>query len=214
VTPDERLSILLRYGTATVHEASGGHGALPRELRPVHPMAMAGCALPVYCAPGDNLALHEALDQAAAGEVVVATCGEAIEHGYWGEVMSVAAQARGVAGLVIDACVRDADRISELGFPVYSRGLCVRGTTKDPSAERSVGSAIWMGRVPVRRGDAVLADTDGVVVLPHETLDEVLEASTRRQAKEAEQLTRLRAGASTMDILGLRAKSGDVAARE
>ncbi|ODU29785.1 MAG: hypothetical protein ABT15_22760 [Pseudonocardia sp. SCN 73-27] len=205
---DGRIAELLALGAATVHEASGGGGALPHELRPVHPLALAGRALPVRCPPGDNLALHEALDVAAPGEVIVATCGDAVDHGYWGEVMAVAALARGLAGLVIEGCVRDSAALAALGFPVYARGLCVRGTGKDAAASRSVGDPVQFGDVTVRRGDAVIGDGDGVVVVAAADVDAVRGAARRRAEREQEQFAQLRAGATTMDLLGLRPDGG------
>lgn len=204
MTDDNLLTACLRLGTATLHEAAGGRGALPLDIRPVHPADVAGWALPVRCAPGDNLALHEALAAAEAGEVIVATCGTGLAHGYWGEVMAVAAQARGVRGLVIDGSVRDTRRLAEIGFPAFSRGVCVRGTGKDTERPRSVGSPIVVGDCTVVRGDLVVGDADGVLVLPRADVADVVAAGLRREDREREQFARLRAGELTLDLLGLR----------
>ena len=117
---------------ATLHEAGGKIGALPSAIKPVAPgMHLCGPAVTVHSPGGDNLWLHRAFEVAQPGDVMVVYASGAYEHGYWGEVMATAAQVRGLAGLVIDACVRDGALLAGIGFPVFSRGLCIRGTSKD-----------------------------------------------------------------------------------
>jgi 4-hydroxy-4-methyl-2-oxoglutarate aldolase len=191
--------------TATLHEAGGKIGALPSALKPVAPgMACAGPALTVHSPPGDNLWLHRALDIARPGDVLVVYCSGAHEHGYWGEIMATMALARGLAGLVIDGGVRDGALLAQLGFPVFARGLAIRGTGKDFGATGWINHPILLGDVTVHAGDLVVGDGDGVVAVPHARAAEVVERSVRREADEATILQRLRDGASTLDVYGWR----------
>ena len=197
---DEQLAELLGYGVATAYEASGLDCDLDPALRPVWSGARtAGRALPVRTHPADNLPLHRALDVARPGDVLVVD-GRGEMCGYWGEVLAVAARQRGIAGLVIDGGVRDTAEQKALRFPVWARGVCVRRTGKFWPGQ--VGEALTVGGVPVQRGDALVADDDGVIVLPAAELDRTLAASRRRVAKEAEIMSRLRLGESTMDLYG------------
>lgn len=193
---------LLELGTATVYEASGVDCFLPARLRPVWPeAALVGTALPVSMAAGDNLPLHVALEHARPGDVLVAD-GQNAEHGYWGEILAAAAQQRGVLGLVIDGGVRDTVRLRELGFPVFSSSVTMRGTGKADAG--SVGEPVRLGGVVVRRGDVVLADADGVLVLPAGLVERTAKAAKARQEKEAGYLRRIAAGEPTLDIYGFR----------
>ena len=161
---------------------------------------VAGPAFTVQGAGGDNLALQRAIIEAPAGSVLVADCG-GVDNGHWGEVLAVAAQVRGVAGLVIDGGVRDRDEQAALGFPVFSRGGTVRGTRKDVPGH--LGVPVTVGGLVVRTGDLVVGDVDGIVVLPSDRVDAVLEAADARVAKEQDILTRLRAGQTTLAAYGL-----------
>ena len=212
-TPGERLPPLdaatlaaaRTLPTATLHEAGGKIGALPSAIKPVAPgMSFAGTALTVHSPPGDNLWLHRALDIARPGDVLVVHCSGAHEHGYWGEIMSTMAIARGLAGLVIDGCVRDGALLAGLGFPVFARGLCVRGTGKDFGAIGWLDQPVWMGDVLVHAGDLVAGDGDGVVVLPRARAADIVARGRQREADEAAILQRLRDGASTLDVYGWR----------
>jgi 4-hydroxy-4-methyl-2-oxoglutarate aldolase len=191
---------LLALGTATLYEASGLDCFLPAGLRPVWAGAqVVGRALPVRTVPGDNLPLHLALEVAEPGEVLVVDAGAA-PHGYWGEVLTVAAQERGVLGLVIDGGVRDTAQLEALAFPVFSSSVALRGTVKDDPG--GVGETMRLGAAEVARGDVVVADRDGVVVVPADRFGDVLDSARRRQEKEAGFLDRIRAGELTMDIYG------------
>ena len=197
---DELRAELLALGSATLYEASGLECFLPATLRPAWAgAAIVGTALPVRTAPGDNLPLHLALEVAVPGEVLVVDAG-AVPHGYWGEVLAVAAQQRGVLGLVIDGGVRDTAELEQLRFPVFSSFIALRGTAKDDAGD--VGKPMRLGGAPVARGDIVVADRDGVVVLPAARFAEVLEASRARLRKETAFLERIRAGELTTDIYG------------
>jgi 4-hydroxy-4-methyl-2-oxoglutarate aldolase len=179
---------------------------LPVRLRPIWTAAaVVGTALPVKAAPGDNLPLHLALEVAQPGEVLVVDAG-GTAHGYWGEVLTVAAQQRGVRGLVIDGGVRDTERLESLGFPTFSTSIALRGTVKaDPGA---VGEPIRLGGAAVERGDIVVADRDGVVILPQEQFATILDAARARQRREEEFLRRIRDGELTVDIYGFPTSGG------
>lgn len=191
--------------TATLHEAGGKIGALPSAIKPVATgMAFAGSALTVHSPPGDNLWLHRALDISRPGDVLVVHVNGAYEHGYWGEIMATMAIARGLAGLVIDGCVRDGALLAEFGFPVFARGLCIRGTGKDFGATGWINHPVRIGDVTVNAGDLVVGDGDGVVVVPRERADDVVARSVKREADEAAILQQLKDGASTLDVYGWR----------
>ncbi len=124
------------------------------------------------------------------------------EHGYWGEIMATMAQARGVAGLVIDACVRDGALLAEMGFAVFSRGLCIRGTGKDFGAIGWINHPVLMGDITVHAGDLVVGDGDGVVLLPRDRAADIVTAGQKRENDEAAILQRLKAGETTMAVYG------------
>jgi 4-hydroxy-4-methyl-2-oxoglutarate aldolase len=193
---------LLALGSATVYEAAREECFLPYTLRPAWAGArVAGPALPVRTAPADNLPLHLAVAAARPGQVlVVAAQGEPC--GYWGEVLTVAAQQRGIAGLLIDGGVRDTAALAALDFPTFSSSIAIRTTVKnDPG---TVGEPIVLGGVTVHDGDLVVADEDGVVVLPAGRVDAVLTAARQRQQAERRYLDRIRQGELTLDIYGFR----------
>ena len=204
--PDPDLLAAAReLPTATLHEAGGKIGALPSAIKPVAPgMRCCGPALTVHSPPGDNLWLHRALDIARPGDVMVVHCSAAYEHGYWGEIMATMAVARGLAGVVIDGCVRDGRLLADMGFPVFARGLCIRGTGKDFGAIGWLNHPVWMGDVVVHAGDLVVGDGDGVVALPQARADEIIAKGRQREADEAAILQRLQGGASTLDVYGWR----------
>lgn len=199
----ELLEGFAALGTATVHEAADKRGALPAAIRPLAPgMRLCGSALTGSCLPGDNLMLHAAVAAAAPGDILVATVGGEWERGYWGEVLAVAARARGVAGLVLDGCVRDAGPLRRLAFPVFCRGLSIRGTTKVGAG--SLRKPLVVGEVTVHPGDLVLGDEDGVVVVPAAEAPAILEKARAREAWEETLKADLAAGRLTIDLLGLR----------
>lgn len=158
----------------------------------------------VHGPPGDNLWIHRALDVAQPGDVLVVGVSSSFEHGYWGEVMSTAAKARSLGGLVIDGGVRDATLLAEVGFPVFARRLCIRGTTKDFDARGWINAPLLIEDITVNPGDLVLGDADGVVVVPRAKAGEAVDASHLRDAQEIEIMERLRSGEATLDIFGWR----------
>jgi 4-hydroxy-4-methyl-2-oxoglutarate aldolase len=193
---------LLALGTATLGEAWPASRLVDAPLRPLRPgMALAGPALPVRCRPGDNLALHLAIARATPCEVLVVDYGGSLDSGPFGEIMALACQIRGIAGLVIDGAVRDSAQIAGLGFPVFARGLNIRGTTKTDRGE--VGAPVTLGGAAVAPGDVVVADADAVLVIDAGDLAPALAAAKARAAREAEMLDRLRGGETTLSILGL-----------
>jgi 4-hydroxy-4-methyl-2-oxoglutarate aldolase len=201
LTP-ELVEELLVLGTATIYEASKSDCYLPSTLRPVWKGAGAvGWALPVSLAAADNLPMHLALEVAQEQDLIVAD-GQGEACGYWGEILAVGAQERGVTGLVLDGGVRDTARLEELQFPVFSSSVAIRGTVKRDRG--SIGQPIQLGRVTVSRGDLVVADADGVLALAPDRVPEVLEASRERLRAETEYLERIRGGELTLDIYGLR----------
>lgn len=188
---------------ATLHEAGGKIGALPSLIKPVAAaFRCCGPALTVHSPGGDNLWLHRALDIAQPGEVLVVGVSGAYDHGYWGEIMTTMAKARGLAGLVIDGCVRDGVLLEQIGFPVFARGLCIRGTTKDYGAIGWLNAPVLVGDVTVSAGDLVVGDADGVVVVPRLRAAEVVAKSQQRERDEAAVLKRLEAGESTTQVYG------------
>jgi 4-hydroxy-4-methyl-2-oxoglutarate aldolase len=191
---------LLRLGAATLAE-SGGSPLSPR-VRPVWlGAAVAGPAFAVVCAAGDNLAVHVAVAEAPAGSVLCVEVAGQQQLGWWGEVLTTGAQARNLAGLVIDACVRDVDALERLQFPVFSIGIALPGAQK--AGLGSVGGDAVVGDVKIATGDIVVGDRDGVVAIAASTLDTVRAAGQARAAKEAEYFEALRAGKTTVDLLNL-----------
>lgn len=189
-------------GTATIGEAAPSARIVALPLRPLAPeMVAAGPALTVRCRPGDNLALHRAIAAAVPGDVLVVDYGGSTESGPFGEIMALACQLRGMAGLVTDGSVRDSARLIEMGFPVFARGLNIRGTTKLDHGE--IGQPVTLGGVRIERGDLVVADADAVLVVPAADADAALSAGEARAAKEARMMERLRAGETSLQILGL-----------
>lgn len=199
------LPSLAAYPAATVDEAQARVGALPAAIKPVDPRSRL-CAL-AYCVrttPGNNLMLHRAIYAAPAGSVLVIDVGgpAGYEFGYWGDVMTAAAIARGLAGIVIDGGVRDADEIQQSGLPVFCRMLAIRGTLKASDGE--LGGRITVGDVSIETGDMIVADRDGVVAVKASCADLVTLKAKERTDKEAAVIERLQRSETTLDIFGFR----------
>lgn len=191
-------------GAATLHEAGGRIGALPSGIQALSDeLPVAGPAFPVVAPPGDNLWLHHAILAASPGDVLVVSTGGGREFGYFGEVMAVAAVARGIAGLVIDGGVRDAAQMTALGFPVFAERRCIRGTIKDPRKVGSIGAPLTLGEVTIEAGDLIAGDADGVVVIPSAKALDIINLGAQREAEEAVYFERLRAGETTLEVYGL-----------
>jgi 4-hydroxy-4-methyl-2-oxoglutarate aldolase len=201
-TNAEIAATLAALGSATLGESGGL--ATDRRLKPAWSGAtVAAPAYPVGCTPGDNLAVHVAVTRAPAGSVLVVDVGRVIDRGYWGEVLTTGAEAAGLAGLVIDGGVRDVAALEAHGFPVFSSTIALTGASKDQRG--TVGSPVRVGGVLVALDDWVVGDVDGVTIVPGAALDEVINAGKEREAKEAGFFTALKAGQSTVELLGLNA---------
>lgn len=197
----ELLDGIATYSSATIHEALGKQGALPAAIKAISPtMQVCGRAFTVQSMPGDNLLLHRAIAAAAAGDVLVVDVSGFYERGYWGEILTVASQARSIVGLVIDGCVRDANEIEALEFPVFCRGLCIKGTTKHGTG--SLNTPIILGGARIEPGDIVRGDRDGVVVVPAARVEETIDRCKARVAKEQRTMQALREGVTTLEIYG------------
>jgi 4-hydroxy-4-methyl-2-oxoglutarate aldolase len=191
------------FGTATLHEAGGKIGALPPAIKPMDPsFSIAGPAFTVHSPPSDNLWLHRAIAIAKPGDILVVYTESVYEHGYWGEIMSTAGNAAKLGGLVIDACVRDGALLGKVGFPVFARGLCIRGTGKDFGARGWINHPLLLGDVTVEAGDLIVGDTDGVVAIPRAKIETVVQKSREREDKEAETMRQLTAGQKSIDLYG------------
>lgn len=194
-----QIEKLSKYGTATIHEAMGKIGNLPYEIKPINKgMKLCGPAYTVKAKAYMNINLHRAYAYAKPGDVIIADCSGGYEAGYWGDLLTSGSINHGIVGLVIDACVRDADEIEELGFPVFCRGLCIKGTGKDPDG--SLNEPITIGEVNINPGDIVVGDRDGVVIVPKERIAEAIEKSQAREEKEARVRARLNKGETSLQI--------------
>lgn len=197
------LELAGRLGAATLHEAAGRIGALPSTIKPVDPaMRLAGPAFTVVVPAFDNLWIHRAIYQARPGDILVVGTSDGVEAGYWGDVMNAAAEQRGLGGLVIDGGVRDTAGLAEAGFPIFSNGVCIRGTIKGFDVPSRLQQPLAIGNVVIQPGDLVVGDRDGVVVLPAARAAEAVQAALRREEDEAAKIARIRAGERTLDIYG------------
>jgi 4-hydroxy-4-methyl-2-oxoglutarate aldolase len=197
---DTTAATLLELGAATLGE-SGGH-AMRARIRAAWPGArVAAPAFPVRCSAGDNLAVHVAVAEAPAGHVLVVDVGDRPELGYWGEVLTTGAQARGIAGLVIDGGVRDVAALQAHAFPVFSTMIALRGATKNQPG--AIGGTTRVGDIDVQLGDWIVGDGDGVTVVRGGELDAVIDAGRARATKEDGFFAALRSGTTTMDLLSL-----------
>ncbi len=192
---------LSQFSAATLHEALGKTGNLPSAIKPISPgMTVFGPAYTVQTMPCDNKILHRAYANAQPGDVLIVNCSGYYEAGYWGDLMSLGAKTKGLAGLVIDACVRDANDIDALGFSVFSRGLCIRGTSSIEGG--TLNEPILIGEVMIHPGDIIVGDRDGVVVVPQGRITEAIEKATAREAREEWVRAQLRQGKTSLQIYG------------
>lgn len=198
---DQTVTDARGHDAATVFEASAHSRACAPSLRPAWPgAAVSGPAFTIHGRGGDNLALHLGVRRAPAGSVLVIDV-QGAEHGHWGEVLAVAARARGIAGIVIDGGVRDTAAMGRMRFPVFSSSITVVSTQKDFFGK--LGGAVEVGGAPVLTGDLVVADADGVVIVQAAHVHDALDAADARVAKEEEFMERLRGGETTVDLLDL-----------
>jgi 4-hydroxy-4-methyl-2-oxoglutarate aldolase len=196
---------LAQLGTATVYEASGREGLIDADLIQLIPGSrVAGPARTVRCGQGDNLMVHAVMAYAQPGDVLVLTMPEPEPVALIGDLLLTQAKARGVAALLVDAAVRDADEMREMGVPIWARWIRVRGATKTEVGALDV--PVEVGGATIRPGDAVVLDCDGSAVVAGERLDEVLAASRAREENEEVKRAKLQAGELSYDLDGMRAK--------
>ena len=192
-------------GTATVHEAQGRSGLLRPYMRPIYPTArVAGSAVTVSCQAGDNLMIHASIAVCQPGDVLVVVTTSESTDGMFGELLGVSCQAHGIAGLIIDAGVRDTTELTAMNFPVWAKAVSAQGTVKSTAGDVNI-PVVCAGAMIVP-GDVIVGDSDGVVVVPREKAVEVAQASEQRLAKEEKTRQRLRSGELGLDFYGLRAK--------
>jgi len=205
VTADQLYDELAELGSATVYEAGGRRGYVDADLIQIVPGSRAcGPARTVACGQDDNLMVHAAMAAVQAGEVLVLTMPEPRPVALVGDLLATQAKAQGAAAILVDASVRDSEELAELGLPIWARWVRVKGAAKNTPG--SIGEPVTVGGAAIRNGDILVLDADGVAVVEHERITEVLEASRDRLERERVKRSKLQAGALSYDLDGLREK--------
>jgi 4-hydroxy-4-methyl-2-oxoglutarate aldolase len=193
---------LAQFSSATIHEAQGRKGALSSRIKPIdRSMSFCGPATTVRCAPRDNLMLQVAIHYAEAGDVILAAAGEYEEAGTFGDVLGNAMKAKGLAGLVTDSGVRDTQDLIELGLPVFSGSVSIKGTVKETIGP--INHPVVFGDEIIYPGDVLRGDADGVVVVRKDEIEEVIRLSQERDDAERELISLYKDGGTTIDLCNL-----------
>lgn len=201
VLTENKRAELLKLPTGNIADSAGRDSVMDSRIKPIDPKSkMIGRAVPVECFPGDNLALHQGMEMAKAGDVLVFDCKGFTEAGHFGDMMATACKVKGIAGVVIDGSCRDSEDIRELGLPVFVKAFNPRGTVKESLGRVYV--TVVCGGVTVRPGDIIYGDCDGVVVIPQENEDEIFAKALKKYDYEIEVREKLLAGMSTMEVYG------------
>lgn len=198
----DAVARLAKFSSATIHEAQGRKGALNSKIKPIdRNMSFCGPAVTVRCAPRDNLMLQVAIHYAEAGDVVLVSAGEYGEAGTFGDVLGTAMKAKGLAAMVTDSGVRDTQDLIELGLPVFSANVCIKGTVKETIGP--INHPVVFGDEIIYPGDILKGDADGVVVIRREEIEDVIRLSQQRDDEERELMGRYLAGGTTIELCNL-----------